>query len=112
MVTESGGGRGLFHRFREHRREVRKHTAQLTADTIGISTDDLKSELKSGKSIADVATERGVDPQTVITAIVNDINARVDQAVADGKLDQTQADQIKERAPEVVTRVVNHVCDR
>jgi uncharacterized protein YidB (DUF937 family) len=109
MVTGEGGGRGLFHRFREHRREIRKHTMQLTADTIGISTDELKSELKSGKSIADVATANGVDPQTVINAIVDDINTRVDQAVADGKLDQAKGDKIKDRAPEVVARVVNHV---
>jgi hypothetical protein len=109
MVTGSGGGHGLFHRFREHRREVRKHTVQLTADTIGISTDELKSELKSGKSIAEVATANGVDPQNVITAIVDDVNARVDRAVADGKLDQAKGDEIKDRAPEVATRVVNRV---
>jgi uncharacterized protein YidB (DUF937 family) len=109
MVTGDGGGHGLFARFRAHRKEVRQHTVQLTADTIGISTDDLKAELKSGKSIADVATAHGVDPQTVITAIDNDVNSRVDQAVADGKLTQQRGDTIKDRAPGVNTQVVDHV---
>jgi hypothetical protein len=109
MVTQDGGGHGWWAKFREHRREVRKHTVQLTADTIGISTDDLKSELKGGKSIAQVATDNGVDPQTVITAINDDVNGRVDQAVADGKLTQQRADTIKEKAPQVIDRVVNHV---
>jgi hypothetical protein len=109
MVTQEGGGRGWFARFREHRREVRKQTVQLTADTIGISTDELKTELKNGKSIAQVATDNGVDPQAVITAINDDVNGRVDQAVANGKLTQEKADKIKAKAPEAIDRVVNHV---
>ena len=96
-------------RFRAHRKEIRQHEVQVTADSIGISTDTLKSELKSGKSIAQVATENNVDPQTVITAIDNDVNARVDQAVTNHKLSQDKADTIKAKAPDVITRVVNHV---
>jgi hypothetical protein len=109
MVTGDGGGHGLLARFRAHRTEVRKHVVQVTADTIGVSTDDLKTELKGGKSIAQVATENSVDPQTVITAIDNDVNARVDQAVTNHKLSQEKADNIKTKAPEVITKVVNHV---
>lgn len=108
MVTQDGG-HGWFARFREHRREVRKHTVQLTADTIGISTDELKSELKAGRSIAQVATDHGVDPQTVVQAIDDDVNQRVDQAVADGKLTQERGETIKQKAPEVIQRVVDHV---
>lgn len=109
MVTGDGGGHGLFARFRAHRKEVRHHTVKLAADTIGISTDELRTELKSGKSIADVATDHGVDPQTVITAIDNDVNGRVDQAVANGKLTQQRGDTIKDRAPDVIARIVDHV---
>lgn len=109
MVTGDGGGHGWFARFRAHRKEVRQETVKLTADTIGISTDDLKAELKEGKTIAQVATDHGVDPQTVVTAIDNDVNNRVDQAVANGKLTQERGDKIKDRAPDVITKVVNHV---
>lgn len=108
MVTQDGG-HGWFARFREHRREVRKHTVQVAADTIGISTDELKSELKAGRSIAQVATDHGVDPQTVVQAIDDDVNQRVDQAVADGKLTQERGETIKQKAPEVIQRVVDHV---
>ena len=45
----------------------------------------------------------------VITAIDNDVNARVDQAVANNKLSQEKADKIKAKAPDVITKVVNHV---
>jgi hypothetical protein len=53
------------------------------ASAIGITTDELKTELMAGKSIADVATEKGVDVQTVIDAIVAEETSRLTQAVTD-----------------------------
>jgi hypothetical protein len=109
MITQPEGGNGWFHRWREHRREVRQHVVQLTADTIGISPDTLKSELKSGKTITQVATDNNADPASVATAITNDVDGRVDQAVANGKLKQEKADAIEARVPDVVNKVMNHV---
>jgi hypothetical protein len=106
MVTGNGGGGGLFARFRAHRAEVRKHVVQVTADTIGITPDQLKSELKSGKSIAEVAGDKTPD---VIKAITDDVDARVDKAVSNHKLTQEQGDKIKTKAPDVINKVVNHV---
>src|SRR4051794_17858614 len=36
------------------------------ATALGITTDELKTELESGKTIAQVASDKGVDVQTVI----------------------------------------------
>jgi len=47
------------------------------AKAIGITSDQLKTELESGKTIADVATEKGVDVQTVIDAIVASETANI-----------------------------------
>ncbi|RMF04100.1 MAG: hypothetical protein D6768_04115, partial [Chloroflexi bacterium] len=44
--------------------------------------------------------ESGVDPQTVRDAMDAARDAALDQAVADGKLTQEQADQIRERGPQ------------
>jgi hypothetical protein len=114
MLTSPDGGaddpgRGWFNRFRQHRREIRRHVAQLTADTIGISRDELRRELAAGASVAQVASAHGVDPQTVVDAIVTDADGRVDQAVADAKIDEQQAARIKDRLPGAVTRLVDHV---
>jgi hypothetical protein len=108
MLTRPQHG-GWFARFREHRREVRRHVAQLTADTIGISREELRDALEAGSSIGQVATEHGVDPQLVIDTLVTDANGRVDQALADGKITDERAAKIKGRLPTAVGKLVDHV---
>ena len=71
-----------------------------------MSPQQLRTELKSGQSIAQVA---GDETPAVITAVNNDVNARVDQALTNGKLTQDKADKIKAKAPEAITKIVNHV---
>jgi tape measure domain-containing protein len=81
---------------------------QVSADKIGVSVDDLKSALKSGQSVADVAKAHSVNPSDVVTAIVDAGNTKLAQAVTDGKLTQAQADQLKGRLPQAADRFVNH----
>ncbi|MEO6122524.1 MAG: hypothetical protein ABIR32_02365 [Ilumatobacteraceae bacterium] len=57
--------------------------AATAATALGITADDLKTELDAGKTIADVATEKGVDVQTVIDAIVADQTADIATRVTD-----------------------------
>ncbi|MEZ5177996.1 MAG: hypothetical protein R2746_06840 [Acidimicrobiales bacterium] len=52
------------------------------AKALGISADDLRTALRDGKSIADVAKEKGVDKQKVIDAMVAAAEARLDEAKA------------------------------
>jgi hypothetical protein len=53
------------------------------ATVIGIMSDELKTALQSGKSIADVATANGVDPQTVIDALVAEAASEFTQRITD-----------------------------
>jgi hypothetical protein len=53
------------------------------ASVIGVTADELKTALQSGESIADVATANGVDPQTVIDALVADATANLTQRITD-----------------------------
>jgi hypothetical protein len=86
---------------------------KTAADTIGIAPKDLATELKAGKSVADVATEHNVDPQKVIDAIVAKADARIDTAVQNGKLTQDKADKLKAKVPQLATKAVNaHKGDR
>ena len=59
------------------RRHRVKHAAKVAADTIGITTQELRDALKSGKSIAQVAQEHGVDPAAVVDAIVQARTAKL-----------------------------------
>jgi polyhydroxyalkanoate synthesis regulator phasin len=70
----------------------------VTADKLGISVQDLMTELQGGKTIADVAKEKGVDTQTIIDAYLAQLGENLKQAVDDGKITQKQADLMLEQA--------------
>ncbi|MCX6049837.1 MAG: hypothetical protein NT075_32460 [Chloroflexi bacterium] len=63
------------------------------AKALGISESDLMTALKSGKTVADVATEKGVALSTVVDAVVAEQTTTLAKAVTDGKLTQAQADE-------------------
>jgi hypothetical protein len=81
---------------------------QVSADTIGVSADDLKTAVKSGQTVADVANAHTVNPSDVVAAIIKAGTAKLDMAVTDGKLTQAQADDAKGRLPELADKFVNH----
>lgn len=63
------------------------------ATALGVTESDLMTAMQAGKSVADVATEKGVDLNTVITAIVTEQTTALKAAVTAGRLTQAQADQ-------------------
>ena len=67
------------------------------AQAIGITTDQLRQELP-GRSLADVARAHNVDPNRVAAALKADAAARIDQAVAAGRLPADRAAQLKQDA--------------
>jgi len=77
------------------------------AGAIGITADELRTALRDGQTIADVAGAAGVDVQTVIDSMFTAAETALDQAVTDGKLNQEQADTRKAAATERATAIVN-----
>ncbi len=75
----------------------------LAANELGMSLTDLLTELQDGKSIADVAAEKGVDTQKIISAYVAELKEDLDEAVAEGRMTQKQADYFLEQAEARVT---------
>ena len=67
---------------------------QAVADKLGMSVADLQTQLRSGKSIADIAKDKNLNVQDLYAAAANAAKPILDQAVKDGKLTQAQADQI------------------
>lgn len=92
-------------------RHLAKAAIKNAAGVIGIPPGDLAKELKAGKSIATVATEHNVNPQAVIDKLVTDANAKVDEAVAAGKITQEKGDAAKAKMSERVTKLVNRTFD-
>jgi len=85
-----------------------KEQFSAVAKQLGMDPKDLLTELRSGKSLADVATAKGVDPQTVIDSLVAAANTKLDEAVSGGKLDQAKADEMKQKLPDRIKELVNH----
>ena len=65
------------------------------AKTLGVTTTDLTTALRGGKTLLDVAREKNIDVAKLRTAIADAEKAAIDQAVKDGKLTQEQADKLK-----------------
>ena len=101
------GSKAKHHGHRHLRHRVAKAAVESSAKTIGITPKDLVTQLKAGKSVAEVATAHGVDPHTVVTNLVNGGNARIDAAVKSGKLDAARAAKAKARLPQAAERFVN-----
>lgn len=78
------------------------------ADTLGITPKELTSEVRTtGGTIASVAESMGVNPQLVIDNAIAAANAKLDEAVAAGKLDAARATELKAGLTERITRFVN-----
>ena len=77
------------------------------AKALGMTTDDLRSALRGGKSIADVAKSKNIDVNKVIDALVADAQAQIDQAKTNGKLTPQQADHLKSTLKDRITQLVN-----
>jgi hypothetical protein len=77
------------------------------ATALGMTADELRTELQSGQTIAQVAEAKGVATQTVIDAIVAEMNAHFDEELAAGEHTQEEIDQRKADAVERATDMVN-----
>jgi hypothetical protein len=82
-------------------------TLEEAAAAIGIDVSNLRTALQDGQTIAEVATANGVDPQTVIDALVAAFNVKIDEAVANGRITAELAVEKKENALERIAALVN-----
>jgi hypothetical protein len=77
------------------------------AEAIGIESEELRSALRGGSTIGEVAEANDVDVQTVIDALVADAEAALDEAVANGRLTEDRATSIKANLPDRIEAMVN-----
>ncbi|MFN2519416.1 MAG: hypothetical protein ABR525_00030 [Candidatus Limnocylindria bacterium] len=69
---------------------------------IGITPAEMKTQLQTGKSLAEIASDHGKDRAGLVTALTTAANADIDKAAAVGKVTADQAAMIK-------TKVADHV---
>ncbi|HEY2668489.1 MAG TPA: hypothetical protein VGK51_16790 [Actinomycetota bacterium] len=80
----------------------------VMASALHMALSDLKSGLAAGKSLAQIATSAGIDPNKLIATVVADATNKINAAVSLGVLSRAQADKIIAMLPGLVSDVVNH----
>lgn len=99
-----GGGR---HRGGGEFGHILSEASDVVTGVLGIDATTLRTDLMAGKSLADIATENGVDPQAVIDALVAEAQVEIDQAVTDGRIDVDRATQLEADLESHLTDLVN-----
>ena len=85
---------------------ARAHRVGPIAKYLGITPQELRSELRAGKSLAQVATAHGKTVEGLVDAIVGPAKARLDRAVANGHLTRQRADELLDRLTDAVEKAV------
>ena len=80
---------------------------EAAASYLGMSEVELRSQLGSGKTLAQVARDRGKSVDGLVDALVAALKERLDAKVAAGGLTRAQADEILSNAREHITAFVN-----
>jgi hypothetical protein len=78
------------------------------AEALGVTPEELRTQLRDGKSIADVAEAEGVDVETVKDAMLDEFRTNQQEQVTSGRLTQDQADAniaaFEDRLDDIVTK--------
>lgn len=83
--------------------------SEAIASLLGMTPEELYAERSGGKTLSDLAAEKGITDQQLIDAIVEGRTEAINQALTDGRITQEQADWMLENmetnAPLMIDRV-------
>lgn len=77
------------------------------AETLDMTPREIVQELEDGQSLAEIGEAKGVSADTLKSTILTAAQDKLDQAVADGKLTQEQADKITARLTDNIDKILN-----
>lgn len=80
---------------------------QAIADLLGMTPQEIRTEFQAGKSLAQIAEAKGVSRDTLKAKILETQKARLDAAVAAGRMTAEQAQQIATRQAANVDRMLD-----
>lgn len=81
---------------------------EAVANELNMSVSELRSQLQSGKTIADIAKANNVDVNKLIDDLVAKATDRINQAVTNKRLSQARADEITKNLKQRITDIVNN----
>ena len=103
---ESGEGR-LFGGGHGSRHGCGRQAVQQVAEFLGLTPEDVIAAKQDGQSLAQIAEANGVGAAELAAFLLSQIEERVADALAEGKIDQARADEVLENAPERIDQKIN-----
>jgi hypothetical protein len=76
------------------------------ATLLKMTAEEIQAARQAGKSLAQIATDKGITTDELVSTILDAKKVQLAALVTDGKLSQTQADLMIERMTEQVTSMV------
>jgi hypothetical protein len=87
----------------------RAQAQAAAAKALGMTTTQLRTALRGGKSLAAIATDQKVSVDSLVKAMVTATESELAAAVKDGTLTQARADRIKNSLTQHITKRVKSV---
>lgn len=86
---------------------IREILSNASSD-MGISLNTLRSDLRSGKTLASIATANNISTSNLINELVSTFTANINSEVSSGRLSQDQANKLLSHLTAAVTDIVNN----
>ena len=83
---------------------------EVAAETLGLTVEELRAQSRAGRTLAQIADAQGVSQDDLVAALVEAAEARLAQAVTDGRLTQEQADARAADLEARITEKLDEVC--
>ena len=77
------------------------------AEASGLTAEDVLPELRDGKTFAEILTENGLDPATVLADVTATMTEEINQALADGNISANNAERALEELPGLLEAAMN-----
>jgi hypothetical protein len=92
----------------KHQRGPGKNAEEIAA-ILKLTKEDLRTQVRSGKTLAQIATTQKVDIKLVIDSIVTNIKTYIAEELASGEITQAEADKKLANVTTKVTEMVNNL---
>lgn len=92
-----------------HRRGHKGFGSSVLSDLLGLSQEELREQFAAGNTAAEIAAVQGVELDTVVTALTDEVEAKIAERVEAGNITQEEADEKLAGLEEKITERLNTV---
>lgn len=76
-------------------------------EKLDMSPMEIARQMMDGRTIADIASDHGIDRQDLVDAATDPMRSALDKAVEEGHLTREQADEHLDRATDAITKMID-----